>query len=141
MSLLGEIDFGNGSLLFYEKCNAQNSINIGTSDDTYKMNIDYATLAKITGEFNPSNYITFHSQYGHVQISNVIQENHLMNANDAQIQIIDSSLLGISFNVGQSIFHTLDIESQGGIVQEKDIIVTVGTITVDYTGKNICFFI
>ena len=133
----GLVDIGNGKLIFEELCSSKNSMVIGgNSESNYNMDVSYWTLSRILAQHNAENYITFKSKYGKIDVYAVNQNSHMNSARTAQIEIITSSNKNISFIQGDSSFHTLKLDSYGGIVQNYNLESTVGFIDVVYRADD-----
>ena len=78
--MLGFLKFDTGSLHFEETCNNAASMTIGAASHSQGIHVSYDVLSRLIGSYASSKYITFQSNLGHIDVSNVIQATRLTRA-------------------------------------------------------------
>ena len=75
------------------------------------MRLPYNVLNNIHASLDSNRGIHFHSQFGSIDVFNVIQDQNMESAANARIRITTSSSKNVSFVDGQSSFYELDVIS------------------------------
>ena len=133
----GILDVESGSLLVEERCSTSDSFGIGGTGLSQTMGIDVNEIGRIFASYNESKSIHFQSRYGHLDVYSINQHDTMPHASTARMEITTLGGKNVTFNSGDSSFHSLNINAGGGIVNPYDLRTTSGPLGLTFTGSDL----